>query len=430
MKKRLIIVVLIVVSILQFTSCSDPEPILAHLPEGSISTENVQYNGWRNMIVADRYVFSPDGLGIQGTGKINVLTNRVTNVCLQPNCNHAAPSDPEINPEYCHIPSNCELLFAVNQEIFYTYHFFDVDFDKVERGEENNTEVIYVFASYNFVTGETQDILEITTTNFEQMYKFIHSDGYIYYNRNVAKTDRPETKEDYSLSLCRMKIGEYKEEIVLAFEDVCNLPAGVLPDPLAVDNNNIYFTCVEIGKLLEINLESKESRFYLGDGNITFATFDSPGAFYVNGYIYFTVVVPDLVGTEAEMYIVELHRVNCTTGKTEKLTEDFIRWFFVSDNHIYYGMAHNFQPTNEQLEEVGDDYSLHTIKQTDLDGKNKKSIKMQLSSPYITVLDVVGAGESLYFRAGYQDGTTADEFKIIFNLKTGIATEIGRNINE
>ncbi len=427
--KKIVVNVLVVFSVVMMVSCSDHHLRTTEEFFEKITTTNVQYNGWRNMIVGGQYVFSPDGLGTNGIGKINVDTNRVSEVCLQPNCLHGFPGYIDTYPNYCRASTISELLFVVDREIFYIYHVFEVNEEKKGNMEEGNSDVIWIFASYNYVSGEHRDILKIKTNEFEQMYKFIHSNGYIYYSRNIAKTNSPQGKEDYQLSCCRMKLGEYEEEVLFAFQDVCFLPEGVLPDPIATEDNMIYFTCVENGRLLEVDMVSKRSRFFLGDDSVPFGTFDSPGAFYVNGYIYFTAVSPDLVGSEAEMFVVELHRLNCKTGETQKLTNDLIRWFFVSDNHIYYGMDHSIQPTKEQIEEAGDDLSVHVVKRIDHDGKNVRSYKMTLSSPHISLMDVVGMGDSLYFRAGYYEGyenLASNSFKVVFNVKTQETIEIGK----
>jgi len=437
MKNRAVSLLLVVLSVLLLVSCrSAPPPLTTAWPFEEITMENVQYNGWRNMVFGGQYVFSSDGLGTLGMGKLDLLTNGISEVCLRPDCNHGFPGQILFDPNYCRVSAISEPLFVVEREIFYTYHVFEEVKEKTESGAENNADeieesrmdVIYIFASYNFITGESRDILQIRTTEFEQMYKFSYSNGYIYYCRNIAKVDNPEKKEDYQLSCCRMKIGEYNEEILFAFEEVCSLPEGVLPDPIATENGKIYFTCVESGRLLEVDMESRCARFYLGEGDVSFGTFDSPGAFYVDGYIYFTAVSPELAGTDAEMFVVELHRVNCATGQTEKLTEDLVRWFFVTDKHIYYGMAHDIQPTEAQLEEAGDNLSVHTVKRIDHNGKNECSYKMRLPSPDIALLDVVGIGESLYFRASYfnSEGSTQEFFKVVFCLKDGTVSEIGR----
>ncbi len=427
MKKIPLVLLFLLVFALVLTSCSDPEPIPAELPEGSITTKNVQVSGWNNMIAGDKYVFSTNGLGIHGTGKINLLTGRITNVCIQPGCLHMPPADIDADPNACRIPSTAELLFAVGEELFYRYHAYVVDYDKVEKDEPDNTETVYIFASYNTATGEYREILRIQSTEFEQMYRFIQSGGYIYYNRQTAKTDRPQKKEDYRLCCCRMKIGEYKEEILFAFEDVCELPDGVLPDPIAADRGRIWFACHADGRLLEVDPESKKSRFFLGGDDGLFGVFDSPGVFYTDGFTYFTARIPALAEPPAVNAILNLYRVNCASGETEKLTEDYIRWFFVSDGHIFYAMAHNYQPAEEQFAEVGTDFSVHTVKETDHDGKNVKSYKMHLSSYEYTIVDVVGAGDSLYFQVGCYSG---GEFKIVFNLKTGAITEIGKDESE
>ena len=172
-------------SLFLFLSCSDPVPLPAQLPKGSITMNQVQYNGWKTLVAGEHYVFSPDGLGVKGIGKINVLTGRITEVCLKPNCMHMPPSDPKIDPDYCRASSYSQLLFTVGQELFYTYHIFDVDLDKVENGEADNTNVIYLLASYNVTTGENREILRIKSSEFEQMYRFIHHNGSIYYLRSV-----------------------------------------------------------------------------------------------------------------------------------------------------------------------------------------------------------------------------------------------------
>jgi len=429
MKKIVINILVVFLCVSMMGSCSDYHPRTTGEFFEKITTKNVQYNGWRNMIVGEQYVFSSNGLGTKGIGKINVDTNRVSEVCLQPNCSHGFPGYIEFDQNYCRASSISELLFVVDSEIFYKYHVFEVNEEKPENLEEGNSDVIWIFASYNYETGENRDILKIKTNEFEQMYNFIYSKGYIYYCRYIPETDSPQKKEDYKLSCCRMKHGEYEEEVLFAFQDVCFLPEEVLPDPIATEDNMIYFTCVENGRLLEVDMASKRSRFFLGDNGVTYGTFDSPGAFYVNGYIYFTAVSPELVGTEAEMFVVELHRLNCKTGETQKLTDDLVRWFFVSDDHIYYGMEHNIQPTKEQIAEVGEDHSVHTIKRIDHDGKNECSYKMKLSSPQIALLDVAGTEESLYFQAGYFEGyenLASSGFKVVFNINTQETVEIGK----
>ena len=427
MKKIPFVWLFLLIFALVLTSCRDPEPIPVSLPEGSITTKNVQYSGWQNLIAGDKYVFSANGLGIHGTGKINLLTGRISSVCIKPGCLHMPPGDIQVDTDYCRVPFTSDLLFVVGQELFYRYHASIVDYDLVDREEPNNTQTVYIFASYNFMTGEYREILRMKSTDHEQMYRFIHSGGYIYYDRQVAKTDRPQTKEDYRLSLCRMKIGEYKEEVLFAFEDVCRLPEGVLPDPIAEDRGKIYFACHEDGRLLAVDLKSKNSRFFLGGSDGIFGIFDAPGVFYTDGSIYFTARIPALAETEAQNAILNLYRVNCSTGETEKLTEDYVRWFFVSDEHLYYAMAHNYQPTEGQFAEVGNDFSIHTVKQMDHDGQNIKSFKMNLSSYEYTIVDIVGAGDCLYFQVGCYSG---GEFKIAFDLKTGVITEIGKKESE
>ena len=419
MKRVTVSILLAIMSLMLLCSCSDPTPISAELPDGIITTKNVQYNGWRSIIAGEQYVFSADGLGIQGTGKINTVTNRVTEVCLKPNCDHRPVHDPKIEPDYCRMSSYCDLYFVSGQEIFYSYHVFDTDYDKVDHDESNNTDVIYIFASYNFTTGESREILKIKTTDFEQMYKFIHHDGYIYYNRNVAKVERPESKEDYALSLCRMKIGEYREEVLFVFEN------GVdFPDPLAVRENKVYFTSVTGGKILEIDVESKKSRYLLDGSNGVLGFFDSNGVFYIDNHIYFTAISPNYIGTDFERSHLELYRVNCTTGETEKLTEDLVRWIFVADKKIYYEIATEVSSSEENFS------SVRTVKEMDHDGKNVRSFEMSLSSPDLLVDDVVGARDCLYFRMkyriGHSDEFAVDGFKIAFNLKDGTVMEIGK----
>ncbi len=393
-----------------------------------ITMKNVQCNGWRNLIADERYVYSTNGLGIQGTGKIEISTGVVRGVCLDPNCSHDFPYDPRIDPDYCRIPPNSDLYFVVGQELFYRYHVFLVDFEKVARGEENNTSVFYIFASYNVETGESRDLLQIETTENEQMLNFIHNEGWIYYSRWIRKDTDGRT--EYRLSLCRMKIGEYREEILFAYEDVCELPEGVVPDPLAVEDGKIYLTCCEIGSILEIDLNNGQTRRLVGGEDGEFGIFDIPGVYYSDGWIYYGAVSPDLAGREEERFVAELWRVNCGTGEKEKLTEDLVSWFFVSDRYLYYEMAFNVQPTERQNEEVGKDYSVHTVKRMKYDGSDVVSVKIKTSSAEgDQIEDVVGAGDSLYFRVMSKNGRTGEDFKLIYHWSTGTVTELGRKNN-
>ena len=152
--------------------------------------------------------------------------------------------------------------------------------------------------------------------------------------------------------------------------------------------------------------------------------FDSNGVFYIDNHIYFTAISPNYIGTDFERSHLELYRVNCTTGETEKLTEDLVRWIFVADKKIYYEIATEVSSSEENFS------SVRTVKEMDHDGKNVRSFEMSLSSPDLLVDDVVGARDCLYFRMkyriGHSDEFAVDGFKIAFNLKDGTVTEIGK----
>ena len=45
--------------------------------------------------------------------------------------------------------------------------------------------------------------------------------------------------------------------------------------------------------------------------------------------------------------------MDANTGEKDILTDDYVKWFFVADNAIYYEMAQAMQPSESQQNEAG-----------------------------------------------------------------------------
>jgi hypothetical protein len=254
-------------------------------------------------------------------------------------------------------------------------------------------------------------------------FTFIRHDDYIYYCRSVPQREKPESAQDYLLSLCRMKIGKYAEEVLFDLSSACGTDQKQLWVPFAVDNGRVYLMGEYTGKIVSVLLDGSDCR-YLADGSD--GILSVPGDIYWhNGFIYMIVqassVDPTVPASRGDACF--LYRIDCNTGEKQRLTDDYVRRLFVCDQYIYYQMTQGLQPTKKQLKESGNkDFSLFTIKQIDHDGSNPASI--QLTAPDSSIsAGVWGGGNYLFFAMGYRkekpdgSGATLGRYTMLLNVK-------------
>ncbi|MBE6630305.1 MAG: hypothetical protein E7624_05585 [Ruminococcaceae bacterium] len=400
-----------------------------HTFENLITTQDVQYFSWRTFISNETYVFSAAEMRTRiknpGVMKYNVASGSLIEVCLQPNCSHNTFLYLPENNSYCHIPYDSKLFFVYENKIFLQYTL-------EARTEEGQAQHIDTFAYYNFVTGEYKDLLKIQPNDYEQMYYTFLLDGEdIYYSRYVAQTEKPESSKDYALSLCRITIGEYKEEVLFDLSAACGSDPNQLWIPFGADESYLYLFEQDMGHVVAIKRDGTDCR-YLADGSDGIIS-SRDNIYYHNGFIYITSPVSKLDPSVSNPSAHFLYRIDCSSGEKQRLSEDYVSVFFVCDQYVYYQMTPGIQPTAAQLEEAGNqDYSLHTFKQIAHDGANPSKFQFTAKHSQVTS-SFWGAGEILFFKMGYREeypdgsGALLSGYTLLFNLRDHSTTIIGES---
>ncbi len=421
MKKVFIIIIAVILALL--CSCSPAQDNKTPPSDDAnrlISTDSIQYNGWRGFVSDADYVIASQYLGFDGVAKINISTGNITDVCLQPGCGHSRVIFENLG-EHCYIPEGSSLLFVVDHTVYYKYTVTAFDEKQLEAEGTVKPSHTQIFACYDLTTGKHREIISIKNTEFETMYNFVYHNGYIYYTRYIANIPNPSKKGDFSYSLCRMKVKEYEQQVLFAFSN--EFPANVVHDPLAIDGGRIYFTANETGQLYSCNLDGTDLRFLLDGDKDNRGIFDSYGTFFCNGYIYYASYVSETDPSVTESDALYLNRVSCSTGEVKRLTEDYIKWLFVSDEHIYYELS-SVQPGKAAQDDTG----VHKIKQMTHDCVMQA--EWEVLAENVRLAQVWGAGDCLYFKANYRKdtGTSSmlDIYTIRLNISDGKLTEIGR----
>ena len=433
MRKRMCFIYTIIVAALILNSCfnmpSDHNQYQSGpSTNGYISTNTVQYCGWQDYISDGTYVIASEGFQTGVITKYNLATGNITNVCMKNGCRHLTMSFEHTMSDNCPIPLSSKLFFVHNQKIYYTYDISHFDEQELEEFESTKLLRRNIFASYDLTTGEQQNILEVERNDYEQLYTFKLVGDYIYYFRYIAQVEKPSTADDYKLCLCRMKVDEYRQEILFdlssAFPDY---PQRTLPMLLAVDNGNAYFVCNLTGSVFYCSLSGENGKYLINAEKEGFwGIYDAYGTFYSNGYIYFAKYVQE---PQKALY---LYRMDTNTGEKVVLTDDYVKWFFVADDAIYYEMSQAMQPSEAQQNEAGMAGTYrYTIKQMKLDGTDSHIIG-HIDAPYAETARPWGVGNKFFiqmrFRKNISETTvTSGHYDVIFDVTDGTVIEVGKS---
>lgn len=432
MKKIFCLFLFVIILIVSFYSCEE-KPLNNEnndTEESAVSMNSVQYFGWQQLISDNSYVISTNVMAdYSETVKYNIKTGNISSVCLRQNCRHESIVFAN-DIDYCHIPESSSMRFLVDGKIYYTYDIVSYDEEELELQGSVKPVHTSVFSYYDITTGEYKDILTIKESDYERMFSAIFSDGYIYYLRYIAKTSKPSTKKDYNLALCRMDIEKYNQVILFTDDDVPELSKDTVFFPFAVKNNVVYFANNDTGHMFAVNSDGSGFKYLVDGKDGVIGIFDAYGTFYHDGYIYFNVFVSDMDSTVTAHDALFMYRVNCETGEKQRLTDDYVRWLFVTDQGIYYEMS-KAQPTeNQSLDAYSGDFTVHTLKYMSHDGSGC-SVLGYLNIPYIQIGGVWGVGDSLYFLADYRrddgDHSIMSGYMIRYNVINNTATEIGKS---
>ncbi len=432
MRKRIYFICVLFVSAFILNSCTNT-PIDQGQQQGeqlnniSISTNNVQYCGWQDYVSDGTYVIASEGFQTGAIAKYNLTTGNITNACLKSGCRHKITSFEHTMSENCPIPPSSTLFFIHNQKIYFKYEVSH--FDEQEAAEVGSTKLLrrHIFASYDLTTGERHNILEVEKNDYEKLYTFKLVGDYIYYFRYIAQVEEPTSADDYVLCLCRMKVDEYRQEILFdlssAFPDY---PQRTLPMLLAVDNGNAYFVCNLTGCVFYCSLSGENGKFLINAEKEGFwGIFDAYGTFYSNGYIYFAKYVQE---PQKALY---LYRMDANTGEKDILTDDYVRWFFVADDAIYYEMSQVMQPSEAQQNEAGAVGSYrYTIKSMKLDGTDSHIIG-HIDAPNAETARPWGVGNKFFIQMRWRKDisetqTIMGHYDVIFDVTDGTVIEVGK----
>ena len=225
-----------------------------------------------------------------------------------------------------------------------------------------------------------------------------------------------------------MKVDEYRQEILFdlssAFPDY---PQRTLPMLLAVDNGNAYFVCNLTGNVFYCSLSGENGKFLINAEREGFwGIFDAYGTFYSNGYIYFAKYVQE---PRKALY---LYRMDANTGEKDILTDDYIRWFFVADDDIYYEMSQVMQPSEVQQNEAGEVGTYrYTIKQMKLDGTDSHIIG-HIDAPNAETARPWGVGNKFFIQMRWKKSISETQaimghYDVIFDVTNGSVIEVGKS---
>lgn len=432
-KKMYFIYVLLAVAFILSSCSTDPldQGQYPDEPENniSISTNKVQYCGWQNYVSDGTYVIASEGFQTGAIAKYNLTTGNITNACLKSGCRHLGVSFEHTMSDNCPIPPNSRLFFIHNQKIYYKYEIVHFDEKEFQEGAETLKPFRRsVFASYDLTTGERQHILEVEKNDYESLYTFKLVGDYIYYFRYIAQVEKPSTADDYKLCLCRMKVDEYRQEILFdlssAFPDY---PQRTLPMLLAVDNGNAYFVCNLTGCAFYCSLSGENGKYLINAEKEGFwGIYDAYGTFYLDGYIYFAKYV------QSPRKALYLYKMDANTGEKHILTNDYVKWFFVADNCIYYEMAQAMQPSESQQNEAGVlGLYCYTIKRMELDGTDSHVIG-HIAAPFAETARPWAAGNKFFIQMRWREDISETQFvlghyDVIFDVTNGSVIEVGKS---
>lgn len=430
MNRKTVLAVAVLSAVLLVSCKSSESQSIAERVVGEVTMDRVQYNGWHDFVSNENYVFAGWHFETKSAAKYNLSTGTVTEVCVKPGCDHMKAF--EFNPDGCPVPKDIDPMFTIGNKLYYTYFTIMADKEELETltdGGSVKSTTWYYFASYDITTGEYRELLKLGTTDLGGFSSFIYRNGRIYFNQYIPSVSDPKEAKDFDLCLCSMDTDGNDQKILCNYSDFKEIKTGMNPMLIAVEGSTVWLVSNETGQMFSINTDTDEIRFLVKGDDGFLGIYDGYGTFYLDGYIYFEQFASDVDDSIPEFSAQIAYRVNCESGKIEKLFDDYVRWIFVTDDAVYYEMS-EAQPTEEQTEEAGGMH-LHVIKKTDHEGNLIRTISFR--EDYTSLTGVWAARDKMFFIGSYRDEYKygpeqgeMEEFIIVLNLKDGSFEEIGR----
>ena len=339
---------LLTMVLLMLCGCSDnvPLPTEDEIHSGINSTSNVLSAHWDYYVMNDQYMIGPQIFllesqekNIRGDIKYNFKTKSVTSLCSDELCSHSSHSSD------CKLQDSCVYYFTYENSIYYSRYYseiidtIDVVDDNGNIAQEYITEQHQCFCAYDITTGDYREFLNINVSESAQMYRVVQYNGNAYYWRHIPNNDHPKSLEDYTRSLCAINLKTGKEQILFSVENLISEHAALI----FISDNRIYFADNTLGTLLSFDLNGENLKIHLDGQGHNIGLFDKYGTFKCGDWIYYAVSAAVING---ETYLKTgfqnchyLYRLNVNSDEKERLSNDLISFFNITNGYIYYFLS-------------------------------------------------------------------------------------------
>lgn len=356
----------------------------------------------------------------KGSGKYNLETGLVTYVCIDETCGHGSS---------CPLDGLYMYKFIRDGKLYYIRDYDirkveGVDIDGPILSHPDLVERHIVFASYNLMTGEYDELINITLTEFESLSNIIRDGDYVYYMRNMPLKADAKIVDDYIYSMCKMHL-DTKEETVLFTYEECN-KINVKQSLMFVENDIAYFLDQSTGFMWRVNLDGSNIINLIDGQNNYLASSGNCGIFLLDKYIYYYVREND-IRSDAEKGLGYTYRISVDGGTAQRIIDEYIKWFYVTDDCIYYepNIAYEENPENDTLDLYPD---THTIKRAAHNGDNPQVAI--IVDKKMAIADAFVVKDKLFLHGGYVQPNKMDMIIVAVDLKDKSYDILGEDTGE
>lgn len=348
--------------------------------------DNVSYCGWDRFLSDGTYLISEQFGG--GMNKLNLLSGSITPLNEQDELN----DEKDKRLAFGHAS-----LKYIENGVVYGHTFTEGEIKSNGKKEIN-----YQLISVNIATGYVDTLMSVTENDFESLWGICYSDGYAYYQRMIPKIDKPTSVDDYDRTFCKLELATKKEMPLFTATDENRMSDA--SHPAFVEDGWIYFVGLDKGAIWRTDLEGQNCSEIVASK----AWVDRPGIYYRDGWIYY--ILEEGGNSQDEVGDFYIYRTNVDLNKTEKLSDEPVDWFYVTNNRIYYG--------SEQFE----------IKRMDHDGRNVTELppyELDFETIYASISGVYLAGDRLWLDIGFKTETALGSGVLAYDLKDGTSEKVG-----
>lgn len=390
MKKYLIkfisVIMLMQISTSLLTSCRDDvalDPSNMIKGDWEDSTDNVAYSGWNSFVFDGTYVVTGEVDGKMN--KYNVLSGTGTPL--------SEDEDTQLN-----LSQHADFQYIENGIAY------GRTFEWGERNESGKLNIDYYLISCNLATGHVERLLTVNGNDVESLYGICFSDGYAYYQRMIPNTDKPTSVDDYTRTFCRFDLDAKEETALFTANDENRMSEESYP--AFVEDGWIYFQALAKGALWRTDMEGKQYTEILPSKGM----FEQPGIYYCDGWVYY--LINESKEDKFEPY---LYRTNADLNKTEKLSDEDIDWFYVTDNCIYYGL---------------EEFNINRMEHDGSEVVELPPYELDFKTTLVAIGGICLAGDQLWLDIGYQTETAMGGGALMYEISSGVSQQIGKQWTE